>query len=72
MPSCTNCNYKWKTKDICLLGFSKEGKDCPNCGVKQYISSKTQRIFYLGYLSLIFIMIFPFIVKLSDKDEPLW
>lgn len=72
MAQCTNCDYKWKAKEIWSLGFSKKGKDCPNCGVKQYISSKTQRTFTLGYLSLIFIVIFPFIIKLSDKDEPLW
>lgn len=72
MAHCTNCNYKWKTKEIWSLGFSKKGKNCPNCGNKQYISSKTQRIFTLGYLSLVFIVFFPFFIKLSDSDEPLW
>lgn len=72
MARCTNCNYKWNSKEIWSLGFSKKGKDCPKCGVKQYISSQTQRTFTLGYLSLIFIVIFPFIIKLSDQDEPLW
>jgi hypothetical protein len=69
---CTKCNFKWKGKDIWALGFSKKGKDCPGCGARQYISSGTQRIFTLGYLSLVFIVIFPFVIKLSDKDEPLW
>ncbi len=72
MARCTSCNYKWKAKEVWSLGFSKKGKDCPICGVKQYISSETQRTFTLGYLSLIFIVIFPFIIKLSDKDKPLW
>lgn len=72
VPRCTNCNYKWKAKDIFLLGFSKNGKKCTNCGHKQYISAETQRWFTLGYLSLIFIPFLLFRIKLSDKDEPLW
>ncbi|MCY7630008.1 hypothetical protein [Bacillus altitudinis] len=72
MARCTNCNYKWKAKEIWAIGFSKKGKDCPNCGVRQYISSKTQRAFTLGNLSLIFIVILPFVIKLSEKDEPFW
>nr|WP_090989839.1 hypothetical protein [Bacillus sp. OV322] len=72
MARCTNCNNKWKAKEIWSLGFSKKGKNCTNCGHKQYISSDTQRTFSLGYLSLIFIVILPFFIKLSDKDEPLW
>lgn len=32
MPHCTNCNYKWKAEEVLILGFSKSGKDCPNCG----------------------------------------
>lgn len=71
MVKCTNCNYKWKAKDVRAVGFSKNGKECPNCGEKQYISSKTKRMFTLGWLSLVFIIIFPFIIKLSSKDEPL-
>ncbi|MFD2210178.1 TIGR04104 family putative zinc finger protein [Virgibacillus halophilus] len=72
MPRCTNCNYKWKVKEVLSLGFSKNGKDCPNCGHRQYISPKTQRLFTLGYLSLIFVPFIIFRIKLSDKDEPLW
>ncbi|WP_026906849.1 hypothetical protein [Paucisalibacillus globulus] len=72
MARCTICGYKWKAKEIWSLGFSKKGKDCPNCGLKQYISVKTQRIFTLGYLSLIFVPFLFLFIKLSDKDEPLW
>ncbi|MGY0694650.1 TIGR04104 family putative zinc finger protein [Virgibacillus sp. FSP13] len=71
MARCTNCNYKWKVKEILSLGFSKNGKDCPNCGHKQYISAGTQRLFTLGYLSLIFVPVLLFRIKLSDKDEPM-
>ncbi|MGM8211275.1 TIGR04104 family putative zinc finger protein [Virgibacillus sp. W0430] len=71
MPHCTNCNYKWNSKEILSLCFSKSGKDCPNCGHRQYISAKTQRFFTLGYLSLIFVPFLFFRIKLSDKDEPM-
>ncbi|WLR42608.1 hypothetical protein LC087_18325 [Bacillus carboniphilus] len=71
MARCTNCNYKWKVKEIWSLGFSKDGKECPSCHHKQYISQKTQQIFTLGYFSLIFVLILPFFIKLSDKDEPM-
>ncbi|RFU69675.1 TIGR04104 family putative zinc finger protein [Bacillus sp. V59.32b] len=72
MAQCNNCNYKWKAKEILSLGFSKSGKKCPHCEKKQYISSETQRIFFLGYISLVFIIIFPLIIKLSDKEGSLW
>lgn len=72
MAHCTNCDYKWKLKEVLSLGFSNSGKNCPNCEHQQYISAKTQRIFTLGYLSLIFVPFFIFLIKLSDKNEPLW
>lgn len=51
------------------VGFSTTGKECPNCRKKQYISAKTKKLLTLGWLSLAFIFIFPFIIKLSNKDE---
>lgn len=71
MARCTNCNHKWKVKDILLLGFSKHGKKCAYCLHKQYISGKTQRLFTLGYVSILFVPFLIFYIKLSDKDEPL-
>lgn len=74
MPRCTNCNYKWKAKDIWKLGFSKNGKECPSCKTKQYVSFKDGGfLMSLGYLSgvvgLLLIIFLPFYIKLSDKDE---
>lgn len=69
MRQCKNCGYKWKAKEILALGFSKSGKDCRNCGEKQYISAETQGMFTLGYISLLFFVIFPFLIKLSNKNE---
>lgn len=69
MPRCTNCKYKWKVKEVLSLGFSNNGKDCPNCGQRQYISLRTQKLLTLGYLSLIFVPFLIFRIKLSDKDK---
>ncbi|WP_214818573.1 hypothetical protein [Exiguobacterium sp. s59] len=67
---CTNCQYKWKAKEVWSLGFSKDGKACPNCGHTQYISGETQRLFTLGYLSLLFVPFLLFRIRLSDENEP--
>lgn len=72
MPHCTYCHYKWKVKEVLSLGFSNDGKACPNCGKKQYLSTETQKLFTLGYLSLIFVPFLLFRIKLSDKDERLF
>lgn len=42
MVRCTNCQYKFKTKEVLAVGLVKHGKACPNCGVKQYISKDSQ------------------------------
>lgn len=72
MAKCTNCNFKWKAKDILFLGFSKKGRACPDCGHKQYISSESQRLLTLGWLSIIFVPFLFYRIKLSGKDESLW
>lgn len=71
MARCTNCQEKWKIKEVIALGFSKRGRNCPSCGERQYISTETQKILTLGWLSLIFV---PFLfsrIKLSNKEENL-
>ncbi len=72
MARCTNCDYKWNVKEIWSLGWSKNGKACPNCGNRQYISGETQNMFTLGFISVAFIIIFPFFIKLSGKNEDLF
>lgn len=72
MARCANCNYKWKVKDVLVLGFSKKGKECRHCGHRQYVSAETQRLFTLGSLSLLFVPFLLSKIKLSGKDEPLW
>ena len=77
MARCSNCNYKWKTKDVWLLGFTKKGKTCPGCNAKQFASFKDRGFLLgLGYLSgtigIIIIIFFPFIIKLSSQDETIY
>ena len=72
MRKCTNCLYKWKARDILSLGFSAKGKDCPQCGQRQYLSKETQRLFTLGWLSLLCIPFIFYRIKLSNKDEQLF
>lgn len=72
MVRCTNCDYKWKKKDVLVVVFATRGKTCPNCGKKQYLSKDTQHYLSLGYVSLFFLLIMPFVVKLSDREERIW
>lgn len=77
LARCTHCNFKWKVKDIWSLGFTKEGKDCPSCKNKQYVSFKDRGfILGLGYLSgtiaILIIIFFPFFIKLSNQDETIF
>ncbi|WJY28141.1 hypothetical protein [Sporosarcina trichiuri] len=72
MVRCSNCGVQWRAKDIWKLGFLKQGRACPSCGKRQYISSDTQRLLTLGWLSLLFIPFVIWRIKLSSEDEPLW
>lgn len=77
MACCNRCNYKWNTKNVWLLGFSKKGKKCPKCNTRQFVSFKgSGPLIGLGYLSgivaILFIIFFPFVVKLTDKEEATW
>lgn len=69
MARCTKCNHKWSLKNVMSLAFSKDGKECPACKEKQYISSTTQNIMSFAYWSVIIVILLPFIIKLSDKKE---
>ncbi|MDU9694031.1 hypothetical protein O0Q50_22880 [Priestia aryabhattai] len=69
MTKCSNCDSEWSLGDVWTVGFSTTGKECPNCRKKQYISAKTKKWLTLGWVSLAFVIIFPFIIKLSNKDE---
>ncbi|ANS52533.1 hypothetical protein BM86_17015 [Bacillus thuringiensis] len=76
MAYCTNCKNKWKIRDVWRLSFSKKGKVCPHCSVRQYVSFKGREpLFGLGYflmpIAIVIIIFFPFCMKLSDKEEDL-
>jgi len=72
MPCCTICNYKWGILEVLQLGVSTKGKNCSNCGEKQFMSSETQKLFTLGFISLLFIPFLLFRIRLSDKEETLF
>ncbi|WP_430786731.1 hypothetical protein VBD025_14575 [Virgibacillus flavescens] len=72
MVRCTNCDYKWKARDVLAAGFSKNGRECSSCGERQYISAETQRMLTLGYISIIFLPLLPFLIQLSNKKEEMF
>ncbi|KTR58574.1 hypothetical protein RSA42_14935 [Exiguobacterium indicum] len=74
MARCTNCQYKFSTKELLAVSVAihGKGKTCPNCGVKQYMSRKSQFYLSFGNISLLFVLILPFVIKLSDKEETIW
>ena len=61
-----------KRRTCWLSVLRTHGKDCPNCGKKQYLSKDTQHYLSLGYVSLFFLLIMPFVIKLSDREEHIW
>ncbi|PEY38324.1 hypothetical protein CN354_10760 [Bacillus cereus] len=67
MTRCTNCKARWKAKDIWSLYFQNDGKDCPHCYERQYLSLETFH-FSSNMLGLPFLFMFPFFVELSDKN----
>lgn len=67
MTRCTNCKTRWKAKDVWSLYFQNDGKDCPYCYQRQYLSSETFR-FSSDILALLFLFLVPFFVELSDKN----
>lgn len=70
MAKCANCQQKWSAKDVLAIAFSKDGKACPNCNEQQYIASNMLNMMtVLGYISIVFIVLFPFLIKLSSKKE---
>ncbi|WP_215084472.1 hypothetical protein [Exiguobacterium sp. s78] len=71
MARCTNCQYKFSTKEVLAVSVAihGEGKTCPNCGVKQYMSRKSQFYLLLGNISLLFVLFLPFLIRLSGREE---
>lgn len=43
MPECQNCNYKWSWKTAFKKAMKfNSGIECPNCGRKQYVTTKSR------------------------------
>ncbi|KIL53532.1 hypothetical protein KP77_05080 [Jeotgalibacillus alimentarius] len=57
MPNCKNCQYKWSFFETMKIGFANSRK-CPNCGVKQYVSTKSRKSVYMIYMIPLIILLF--------------
>ncbi|WP_019413815.1 TIGR04104 family putative zinc finger protein [Paenisporosarcina sp. TG20] len=55
MPNCQSCGQEWSWGDTFKIGFKYDGKKCPKCGEKQYISKKSRN--KTSMISLISIVI---------------
>lgn len=71
MARCMNCQYEFNTKELLAVSVAihGKGKPCPNCGVNQYMSQKSQFYLSLGNISLLFVLFLPFLIRLSDQEE---
>lgn len=56
-----------KSKDIWSLFFKNDGKDFQYCNQKQYFSAEIFR-FLSEILRCLFLLLFPFLVELSDGN----
>lgn len=72
MTRCTNCQIKWKLKDVIKLSLSKDGRNCPQCGERQYVSKDAQNFMTLSWLSLLFLPLIIYRITLSSKKEHLF
>lgn len=72
MRSCSNCDAKWRLKELLALGFSRKGRVCVHCGERQYLSKDTLKLSTLGWLSLLFIPLIIWRMTLSSKEEHLF
>ena len=71
MTRCANCNKKWKAKVIwSLMNRPLDGKNCPHCYRIQYIKPESLQFMSNYGPGMIFILLFPFFVELSNEKEP--
>ncbi|GAB3803486.1 TIGR04104 family putative zinc finger protein [Virgibacillus kimchii] len=44
MPICQNCHHKWTWKQTFKKSFTLDtGMKCPNCDIKQYMTSRARK-----------------------------
>lgn len=94
MPTCDHCNYQWTYGETLKKSFTLDtGMYCSNCGVKQYPTNSSKKLFsLLSFLplcsmfllffhlsaliiiaillssSILVLLSYPVIVKLSEKE----
>ena len=60
MPICQNCNHHWSWKQTIKKMFTLDtGMNCPSCGNKQFLTSKSKK------RSNVLIFLAPFIMLLN-------
>ncbi|RDW19751.1 TIGR04104 family putative zinc finger protein [Oceanobacillus chungangensis] len=60
MPNCQKCGQQWSWSQTLKVNFKLDGMECPNCGEKQYVTSKSKkklnRISYLPAMLIILLL----------------
>lgn len=72
MAVCKSCGKRWGFINVAKVVFAKGGVECPNCKRKQYLSSSS--LINLSFASTFFflLIIMPFLVRLSNKEEQIY
>ena len=71
MTRCANWNKKWQAKVIwSIINRPLDGKNCPHCNRLQYMKAETFQFMSNYGPGMIFILLFPFFVELSNEKEP--
>lgn len=74
MARCTKCHSKWKARNVWGLILTDEGKPCHQCNTIHHLAFKDKgTLLWLSFIFeicfLIFIILFPFIAKLSIRKK---
>lgn len=68
MPNCQKCGKRWSWSQTLKVNFIFDGMECPNCGKKQYVTSKSKkglkRLSYLPVILILFLL-FDFSLKIT-------
>ncbi|GGP09110.1 hypothetical protein [Oceanobacillus neutriphilus] len=72
MTVCRNCGKRWGLFKTYKIVFANDGVECPNCGKKQYLSGSSLINLLFGSTVIIFFILVPFLVKLSNEEEQIY
>ena len=73
MTRCTNCKYRWKSKEKHWLYELKDGCPCTDCGTIQYVKVEDHTfrdmLFWETWLDCLWEMKDHLFMKLSSENE---